>query len=66
MWNRTVKRGNVPAPWCDHVNDEENQRLATIEDRLERKMATVEELLAERRRIMHRAIRRMRRAEGKD
>jgi len=66
MWNRTVDRGPIPAPWRDHAKDEEKQRLATIQERIERKAATIEELLAERRRIMRRAIARMRRAEGKE
>lgn len=65
MRNRVVQRGELPAPWNDHAKDEERQRLAVIEDRLERKNATIEELLAERRRIMSRCIRRMRRKEGK-
>lgn len=66
MWNRTVDRGPIPAPWRDHAKDEEKQRLTTIQERIERKAATIEELLAERRRIMRRAIARMRRAEGKE
>jgi len=66
MWNRTVDRGPIPAPWRDHAKEEEKQRLTTIQERIERKTATIEELLAERRRIMRRAIARMRRAEGKE
>ena len=66
MWNGTVQQGELPAPWNDHAKHEEKQRLATIERRLELKKATVEELLAERRTIMQRCIRRMRRAEGKE
>jgi len=66
MSNDYVQRGLLPPPWQSHVNCEENQRLAVIERRLERKNATVAELLAERRLIMNRAIRRMRRAEGKE
>lgn len=66
MFNRNVDRGPIPAPWRDHANDEEKQRLTTIQQRIERKTATIEELLAERRRIMRRAIARKRRAEGKE
>lgn len=66
MYNGKVHRGELPAPWNDHAKDEEKQRLATIEERLERKTATIEELLKERRVIMRRCIRRMRRAAGKE
>lgn len=65
MYNGKVHQGELPAPWNDRAKAEEKQRLATIERRLELKQATVEELLAERRTIMRRCIRRMRRAEGK-
>jgi len=66
MWNGKVQQGELPAPWNSHAKAEEKQRLATIERRLELKKATVDELLAERRAIMQRCIRRMRRAEGKE
>ncbi len=66
MWNRTVDRGPIPAPWRDYAKEEEKQRLVVIQERIERKTATIEELLAERRRVMRRAIARMRRAEGKE
>ena len=66
MWNRKVQEGELPAPWNDYANADEKQRLAVIEGRLELKKTTVEELLAERRRIMTRCIRRMRRREGKE
>lgn len=66
MWNGTVHRGELPAPWNDHAKSEEKQRLALIESRLKLKKATIDELLAERRTIMQRCIRRMRRAEGKE
>jgi len=66
MWNGRVQQGPIPAPWYDHAKIEEKQRLETIERRLALKSATIEELLVERRRIMTRCIRRMRRAEGKE
>lgn len=66
MWNGRVQQGPIPAPWCDHAKSEEKQRLEVIERRLALKSATIEELLAERRKIMTRCIRRMRRAEGKE
>lgn len=66
MWNRNVDNGPIPAPWRDHTRADEKQRLIEIQERIERKTATIEELLAERRRIMRRAIARMRRAEGKE
>ena len=66
MWNRRVQQGDLPAPWNDYAKADEKQRLAVIERRLELKKATVEELLAERRKIMTRCIRRMRRAEDKE
>ena len=64
MRNRVVSRGQLPAPWQDYAKAEENQRLAVIEERIERKNATFEELLAERRRIMRRCIKRKQRANG--
>lgn len=65
MWNRNVDQGPIPAPWREFAKDEEIQRLVTIEERIGRKTATIEELLAERRKIMRRAIARMRRDQGK-
>ena len=65
MFNRNVDRGAVPAPWHEYVTDDEMQRLNVMHERIERKIATIEELLTERRRIMRRAIARMRRKEGK-
>lgn len=65
MWDKKVKRAALPAPWNEYAKDEEKQRLATIERRLAVKIATENELLAERRKIMARCIKRMRRKEGK-
>ena len=66
MYNGKVQQGPVPAPWAHWTKDEEKQRLEVIARRMAFKQATIEELLAERRQIMRRAIRRMRRAEGKE
>lgn len=64
--SRDVHRDQVPPPWAEFINGEEEQRLTVISERIERKNATIEELLGERRRIMRRCIRRMRRAGGKE
>lgn len=66
MFNRNVDQGPIPAPWRDFAKDEEKQRLIVLQERIERKTATIEDLLAERRKIMRRAIARMRRKEGKE
>ena len=66
MSDEPVQRGEVPANWQGFVNVEEKQRLIIIEDRVRRKKATLEELQVEKRRIMMRAIRRMRRQTGKE
>lgn len=54
----------VNARWRRFVNDEEKQRLATLEVRLSFKRASLEELISERHKIMRRAIMRMRRSKG--
>lgn len=67
---QNVQRASVnvePAPpWQTYTNAEEEQRLIIIADRLERKLLTLNELYEERRLIRARAIRRMRRATGKE
>lgn len=60
-----VQRPPIDPPWHKFTNSVEEQRLRVISDRLERKNATTAELIAERKLIMQRAIRRMRRAKGK-
>lgn len=65
MFNGITQRGELPAPWNEHANDDERDRLAVLEERIKRKQATIEELLAERKRIMRRCIARMRKKEGK-
>jgi len=66
MYNGKVQQGPVAAPWAGWTKDEEKQRLEVIARRMAFKQATIGKLLAERRQIMRRAIRRMRRAEGKE
>lgn len=54
------------AAWLRYANARELKRLAKLHVRIERKKAALQELVQERQRIMHRSIRRMRRANGKD
>lgn len=53
------------APWEDHLNDEEKQRLSLLRQRRDLKTQTLEEISAEISRMMARAIKRMRREQGK-
>ena len=67
MATDNVNPVQIPAPWNDFVNAEEKQRLTILEARYERKKRIIDdEVLAERRKIMRRAIKRMRRYEGKE
>jgi len=64
------KKGSVQhtqddAAWRAWTNAEEDQRLIALEGRIALKSATLQEAHNERRKIMMRAIRRMRRAGGK-
>jgi hypothetical protein len=56
----------MSAPWENHLNDEEKQRLASLRFRRELKRKTLDEIGDEIDRLMNRAIRRKRRAEGKE
>ncbi len=58
MFNGVVRRGAGPPLWQEYAKDEENQRLAVIEDRISRKTTSIEELLAERRQIAERCKKR--------
>lgn len=60
-----VQQGEIDAAWRRWTNAEEDQRLKALEERIKLKTATLNETHEERRRIMMRAIRRMRRAGGK-
>jgi hypothetical protein len=51
--------------WRAHLNHVEEQRIKVLEDRLGRAAVTANENYKEKSKIMNTAIRRMRRAEGK-
>lgn len=53
------------APWENHLNDEEKQRLALLRERMERLVARKFDISKEVARMMNRAIHRMRRDQGK-
>lgn len=61
-----VQRDTVTPPWKRFTKAEKDQRLIVLDTRIERRKAILEWDQRERTRIMHRAIRRMRRAEGKE
>lgn len=63
---RVVQREAVAAPWQMFVNHVEEQRLIVLDQRIQRRKDLVRWDQSERTAIMHRAIRRMRRAEGKE
>ena len=54
------------APWTGHASQAELARLCTLQVRIELRQRAIAELIAERRLIMNRCIRRMRRNEGKN
>jgi len=54
------------AAWLRYANELELRRLAKLHMRIERRKRGIDDLVAERRLIMNRCIRRMRRASGKD
>ena len=54
------------APWTAHATEEGLKRLGTLQARIIRREQALKELKAERKRIMNRNIRRMRRADGKE
>lgn len=61
-----VQRETVTPPWKRFTKAEEDQRLEVLDARIERRKAILEWDQRERTKIMHRAIRRMRRSEGKE
>ena len=65
MLDGIVQRKKLHANWQRFTNYIEEQRLAVLEARIERRKRILVDDMAERRTIMMRAIRRMRRAEGK-
>ena len=54
------------AAWLRFADELELRRLARLHMRIERRKRGLADLVAERRTIMNRCIRRMRRAEGKE
>lgn len=54
------------APWTAHATEEELKRLGTLQARITRREQALKELKAERKRIMNRNIRRMRRKQGNE
>ncbi len=56
----------VDAPWLQFANPEEIERLAKLQVRIERRKLILGEDVGERKLIMKRCIRRMRRVAGKD
>ncbi|MBO9430594.1 MULTISPECIES: hypothetical protein [unclassified Sulfitobacter] len=62
--NEVVKPFQCGAPWTAFASDLELRRLARLQARIERKQAALSELKADRRQIMVRCVRRMRRERG--
>ena len=56
----------IPPQWDRYANEAEREALVKIARRVNLKQSIVEDLLRERRAIMRRCIRRMRRAEGRE
>lgn len=54
------------AAWLHFAEKRELQRLSKLHGRIERRQKSLDELVSERRRIMNRCIRRMRRESGKN
>lgn len=65
MSREDVQRVELHANWRDFANPVEIERLATLDERITRKKLILDYAVAERQKIMARAIRRMRRAAGK-
>lgn len=62
---RNVYQAQIHANYADYLTMQEKQRLALIDERIERKKLILDEVYEERRKITRRAIARMRRAQGK-
>jgi hypothetical protein len=54
------------APWTGYATEAELKRLGTLQARINRREQSLREMKAERRLIMNRNIRRMRRTDGKE
>ena len=61
-----VEPFGLRAAWLRFANELELRRLAKLHMRIERRKRAIEGMVAERKLIMNRCIRRMRRAEGKE
>ncbi len=61
-----VEPFGLRAAWLHFANEVELRRLAKLQMRIERRQRGLADLTTERKRIMNRCIRRMRRAEGKN
>jgi hypothetical protein len=66
MKSAGVQRPRLNSGWQQFTNYVEEQRLVLLEARISRRKRILADDIAERRTIMMRAIRRMRRARGLD
>ncbi len=60
-----VQRSTLHVTWRDGANIEEEQRLAILDQRIDRRKLILADDIEERRKIMMRIVRRKRRSEGK-
>ena len=60
-----VQRSGLHAAWREFTNSEEEQRLIALDKRIERQERILSDTRNDQSKIMARAIRRMRRAQGK-
>ncbi|MBM1816227.1 hypothetical protein [Pseudosulfitobacter pseudonitzschiae] len=65
MMDVLVQQTKLHANWQKFTDSEEEQRLIVLEERIARQKRILADSIAERRKIMMRAIRRMRRSKGK-
>lgn len=61
-----VQRAGLHAEWRKFTNGEEEQRLIILDERLDRQELILADTRRDQTKIMNRAIRRMRRAQGKN
>ena len=65
MKNQNVHRPSVDGQWSEFLNSDEFQRLTVLEGRITRQKQILSDTVSDKNRIMRRAIKRMRRANGK-
>lgn len=65
MCPEEVQRDKLHPKWQKFTDSEEEQRLIVLDERIARQKRILADNIAERRKIMMRAIRRMRRSKGK-